>query len=71
MVKKIEFKIVFVRDRNRIRQWFAITSTDIFLFDDEIIRIYGKRWDIEFFSKSISYFENLVKNFKVVLMISW
>ena len=44
-------KIVFVRDRNRSRQWLALLSTDTNLSDDEVIRIYGKRWDIECFFK--------------------
>ncbi|GMA65785.1 IS4 family transposase ISDha5 [Alicyclobacillus fastidiosus] len=44
-------KIVFVRDRNRSSQWLALLSTDTNLSDDEVIRIYGKRWDIECFFK--------------------
>ncbi len=47
----VSAKIVFVRDRNRSRQWLALLSTDISLPDDEVIRIYGKRWDIETFFK--------------------
>ncbi len=45
-------KLVFVRDRNN-GDWLAILSTDIDLPDQEIIRIYGKRWDIEVFFKMI------------------
>ena len=47
----IPVKIVFIRDRNRSRQWLALLSTDTSLSDDEVIRIYGKRWDIECFFK--------------------
>lgn len=47
----VPVKIVFVRDRNRSRQWLALLSTDTSLSDDEVIRIYGKRWDIECFFK--------------------
>ena len=39
-------KIVFVRHRHK-RDWLAVLSTDLELADAEIIRIYGKRWDIE------------------------
>ncbi|MBX5437600.1 MAG: transposase [Alicyclobacillaceae bacterium] len=47
---------MFVRDRNRSRQWLALLSTNTNLSDEEIIRIYGKRWDIEtFFKVSKSY----------------
>jgi hypothetical protein len=43
-------KIVFVRNRNG-RGWLALLSTATELPDDEVIRIYGKRWDIEVFFK--------------------
>jgi hypothetical protein len=39
-------KIVFVRHRHK-RDWLAVLSTKVDLPDEEIIRIYGKRWDIE------------------------
>jgi hypothetical protein len=39
-------RIVFVRHRHR-RDWLAVLSTKVDLPDKEIIRIYGKRWDIE------------------------
>lgn len=61
---KINSKIVFVRDRNRSRQWLALISTDISLSDDEIIRIYGKRWDIEVFFKMNKSFLKLGKEFQ-------
>ena len=42
----IRVKIVFVRNRNKKSDWLAILSTDLTLSDQEIIRIYGMRWDI-------------------------
>ena len=36
-------KLVFVRDRNN-GGWLAILSTDTDLPDQEVVRIYGKRW---------------------------
>lgn len=60
----IDAKIVFVRDRNRSRQWLALISTDISLTEDEIIRIYGKRWDIEVFFKMNKSFLKLGKEFQ-------
>ena len=44
-------KMVFVRNRNKKRQWLGIISTDVTLPDEEIVRIYGKRWDIGVSSK--------------------
>jgi len=51
-------KIVFVRNRNG-RGWLALLSTDTELPDEEVIRIYGKRWDIEVFFKMIKHHLNL------------
>lgn len=42
----VPVKIVFVRNRNKKSDWLAILSTDCTLSDQEIIRIYGMRWDI-------------------------
>ena len=52
-------KIVFVRNRNKKRQWLGIVSTDVTLPDEEIVRIYGKRWDIEVFFKMMKHYLNL------------
>jgi len=51
-------KIVFVRNRNG-RSWLALMSTDTTLPDEEVIRIYGKRWDIEVFFKMAKHHLNL------------
>jgi len=51
-------KIVFVRNRNG-KGWLALLSTDTDLADDEVIRIYGKRWDIEVFFKMAKHHLNL------------
>jgi IS4 transposase len=51
-------KIVFVRNRNG-RGWLALLSTNTALPDEEVIRIYGKRWDIEVFFKMAKHHLNL------------
>jgi hypothetical protein len=53
-------KLVFIRDRTN-GDWLAILSTDIDLPDKEIVRIYGKRWDIEVFFKMIKQHLRLAK----------
>jgi hypothetical protein len=53
-------KIVFVRDRRK-KDWLALLSTDIDLPDAEVIRIYGKRWDIEVLFKMAKQHLKLVK----------
>ena len=45
-----QVRSVFVRHRHK-RPWLAILSTKIDLADEEIVRIYGKRLDIEVFFK--------------------
>ena len=57
-------KVVFVRDRRK-RGWLAILSTDIDLADEEIVRIYGKRWDIEVFFKMEKQYLDLVKGVEI------
>jgi hypothetical protein len=52
-------KIVFVRHRHKKRHWLAILSTRIDLPNEEIVRIYGKRWDIEVFFKMMKHYLNL------------
>ncbi|WP_019908640.1 IS4 family transposase [Paenibacillus sp. HW567] len=44
-------KLVFVRNRNKKREWLALLSTDVTLDAAAIVRIYGMRWSIETFFK--------------------
>ena len=56
-------KIVFVRDRNKRKNWIALLSTDTKLSEEEIIELYGKRWDIEPFHKVLKSCLRLTKEF--------
>lgn len=53
-------KLVFVRDKRK-KDWLAILSTNTMLSDEDIIRIYGKRWDIEVFFKMAKQHLKLAK----------
>ena len=53
-------KLVFVRDRRK-KDWLVLLSTDIALPDPDVVRIYGKRWDIEVFFKMAKQHLKLVK----------
>ena len=53
-------KLVFVRDRRK-KDWLALISTDIDLSNEDIVRIYGKRWDIEVFFKMAKQHLKLAK----------
>ena len=62
--EEVPAKIVFVRDRNRRQNWLALLTTDVSLPDEEVIRIYGKRWDIEVFFKMTKSYLRLAKEFQ-------
>jgi hypothetical protein len=51
MTETTRAKLVYVRNRNKKKDYVTLISTDTSLSEEEIIRIYGKRWDIEVFFK--------------------
>ena len=57
-------RIVFVRDRNKRNKWIAFASTDMTLTEEEVIALYGKRWDIEVFFKICKSYLNLAREFQ-------
>ena len=57
----IPAKVVYVRNRNKRKEYLCLISTDVTLNEEEIIRIYGKRWDIEVFFKVCKSYLNLSK----------
>ena len=56
-------KIVFIRDRHS-KNWLALLSTDTTLANEEIIKLYRRRWDIEVFFKMAKSFLNLATEFQ-------
>lgn len=64
MKNGVDVKIVFIRNRNKKSEWLAILSTDCTLTEQEIIRIYGMRWDIEVFFKATKSLLKLQKEFQ-------
>lgn len=58
--EKIPAKIVCVRNRNNRKDWIAFICTKPELSEEEIIRIYGKRWQIEVFFKTCKSYLNLI-----------
>lgn len=59
--QSIPAKVVYVRNRNKRKEYLCLISTDTTLDEDEIIRIYGKRWDIEVFFKVCKSYLRLSK----------
>ncbi len=57
----IPARIVYVRNRTNRKEYLCILSTDTALDENEIIRIYGKRWQIECFFKVCKSYLRLAK----------
>ncbi len=55
----IPAKLVYVRNKKKPKDYIVLLSTDASLTEEEIIRIYGKRWDIEVFFKTCKSFLHL------------
>ena len=58
--EKIPAKIVCVRNKKNKRDWIAFICTNPEISEEEIIRIYGKRWQIEVFFKTCKSYLNLI-----------
>ena len=58
--QKIPAKIVCVRNKLNKKDWIAFICTDPDLSEEEIIRIYGKRWQIEVFFKTCKSYLHLI-----------
>jgi len=59
--KSIPARIVYVRNKNKRKDYLALITTDMNISEDEIIRIYGKRWSIEVFFKVCKSYLKLSK----------
>ena len=57
---RIPAKIVCVRNKKNRKDWVPFICTNPELSEEEIIRIYGKRWQIEVFFKTCKSILNLV-----------
>jgi hypothetical protein len=60
-------RIVYVRNRNaKKNEWIAFLSTDMTLTQDQIIELYGKRWEIEVFFKTIKTYLKFTGEFQQI-----
>ena len=58
--EKIPARIVCVRNKKKKKDWIAFICTNPELSEEEIIRIYGKRWQIEVFFKTCKSYLQLI-----------
>jgi len=67
-------RLVYVRKRGKKKEYLVLLSTDMSLSEEEIIRIYGKRWQIEIFFKVCKSHLRLTKECHSIsydAMIAW
>lgn len=57
----IPARIIYVRNKNKKKDYLALITTDMTISEEEAIRIYGKRWDIEVFFKVCKTYLRLSK----------
>lgn len=57
---RVPAKIVCVRNKRNKKDWIAFICIDPTLSEEEIIRIYGKRWQIEVFFKTCKSYLQLI-----------
>lgn len=57
----IPARIIYVRNKNKKKDYLALITTDMTIGEEEAIRIYGKRWDIEVFFKVCKSYLRLSK----------
>ena len=55
----LKCKLVFARNINKKGDWIPLLSTNIKLTDDQIIKLYSIRWNIEVFHRDIKQFLDL------------
>jgi len=67
-------RLVYVRKRDKKKEYLVLLSTDTSLPEEEIIRIYGKRWQIEVFFKVCKSHLRLTKECHSIsfdAMVAW
>jgi len=58
---KTKARILFIREK---KQWLALLTTDLDISEEEIVEIYGIRWNIEIFFKMCKSHLKLAKEFQ-------
>ena len=52
IIRRIPARLVYVRNKANKKDWIAILATDMNLSEEEIIKYYGYRWNIEVYFKT-------------------
>ena len=61
IISSIPARIVYVRNKSNRKDWIALITTDMDISEEEIIRCYGARWNIEVYFKTCKQYLKLLK----------
>jgi hypothetical protein len=64
IIERIPVKIVYLPNRANKKEWICLLSTDTEMGENEIIRQYGKRWNIELLFKCSKQYLKFGKDFQ-------
>ncbi len=64
IIERIPVKLVFLPNRANTKEWICILGTDTEMEENEIIRQYGKRWNIEVLFKCSKQYLKFGKDFQ-------
>ena len=64
IIERIPVKLVYLPNRANTKEWICLLSTDTEMDENEIIRQYGKRWNIEVMFKCSKQYLNFGKDFQ-------
>lgn len=64
IIERIPVKLVYLPNRANTREWICLLSTDTEMDENEIIRQYGKRWNIECMFKCCKQYLHFGKDFQ-------
>ena len=64
VAERIPVKLVYLPNRANTKEWICLLSTDTDMDENEIIRQYGKRWNIEVMFKCSKQYLNFGKDFQ-------
>ena len=61
VISSIPARVVYVRNKADRKDWIVLISTDLEISEEEIIRRYGTRWNIEVYFKTCKQYLKLLK----------
>lgn len=64
IIERIPVKLVYIPNRANTKEWICILSTDVEMEENEIVRQYGKRWNIETMFKCCKQYLKFGKDFQ-------